>query len=70
LTVDVARRLITLDAAGALLGVSGKTIRRRIADGSLPCYRRGRYMRVLEADVLTLLEYQPGFGPRRRGRAA
>ncbi len=41
------RRYATLDAAAERLGVSRKTIRRRISDGSLTGYRiGGRLLRV------------------------
>ncbi|MDR2453583.1 MAG: helix-turn-helix domain-containing protein [Bifidobacteriaceae bacterium] len=64
-----SRDLLTLDQAGELIGVSARTIRRRIADGSLASYRRKPgLLRVLGADVLALYECQPA--RRRRGRAA
>lgn len=39
-------RLVALTVAAEELSVSVKTIRRRIADGSVPAYRIGRLIRV------------------------
>lgn len=39
-------RLVSLATAADELSVSVKTIRRRIADGSVPAYRIGRLIRV------------------------
>jgi excisionase family DNA binding protein len=51
-----ARRLVSIVAAAAELGVSTKTIRRRIADGSLTAYRIGpRVIRVDLAEMESLL---------------
>ena len=54
-------RKITIQAAADRLGVVPRTIRRRIADGTLPAYRvRGsRAIRVDERDVDALLEPIP-----------
>ena len=37
---------VSLAEAGELMSVSVKTVRRRIADGTLPAYRCGRVIRV------------------------
>lgn len=45
-------RLLTVAAAGDHIGVSTKTLRRRIAEGELPAYRIGpRAIRVRLEDV-------------------
>lgn len=50
-----ARSLISMSTAAELLGCSTKTIRRRIADGSLTGYRVGpRNLRVDQAEVEAL----------------
>ena len=36
-----APTFVSMDEAAHLLGVSSRTIRRRVADGSLPAYRTG-----------------------------
>lgn len=55
--------LITTIAAAVLVDVSPKTIRRRVADGSLPAYRVGpRLVRVSQADVLALARPIPTAG--------
>lgn len=51
---------IDVNEAGALLGCSHWTIRRRIADGALPGFRIGpRTLRVRRSDVLALLQPIP-----------
>jgi len=51
---------MTLDQAAAYLGVAVITVRRRIADGSLPAYRLGpRLIRVRATDVRALLHGVP-----------
>ena len=43
---------VTISEAAAYLGVSDKTIRRRIADGTLPAFRvGGGTIRILAKDV-------------------
>lgn len=44
-------RWLSISAAAAWVGVSTKTIRRRIADGELPAYRCGGTIRVKTDDV-------------------
>ena len=51
---------ISLQVAAEILGVSVDTVRRRIADGSLPAERIGpRLLRVRRADVEALLAPVP-----------
>lgn len=40
------KRFVSLAAAAAVLGVSVKTLRRRISDGTIHGYRVGRLIRV------------------------
>jgi excisionase family DNA binding protein len=48
--------LISVNEAAEIVGVTHFTIRRRIADGSLPGYRFGpRTLRVRRSDVLAML---------------
>lgn len=42
---------VSLEEAAALMSVSVKTVRRRIADGTLPAYRCGRVIRVRVDDL-------------------
>ncbi|AZS36807.1 Putative DNA-binding proteinA [Microbacterium lemovicicum] len=51
------RSLVTLDEAAAHLHVSVKTVRRRIADGTIPAVRIGRLIRIPAA---ALEELAPG----------
>lgn len=44
-------RLMTLTDAAEFLAVSVDTVRRRVADGSIPGYRVGRAIRVSADDV-------------------
>ena len=55
---------ISLQDAASILGVSVDTVRRRIADGSLPAQRitGSRLIRVSRADVEALLEPVPTVG--------
>ena len=46
----------TVTSAARLTGVSEKTIRRRIKDGTLPAYRIGRSIRIADDDLLRLYE--------------
>ena len=45
---------VTLPVAAALTGLSSRTIRRRVADGTLPVARVGRRVLVRRADLDTL----------------
>lgn len=52
LKTDPARmRLLTLPDAAELLGLSLKTLRRRVAAGDLPVIRDGRLVRVHPNDL-------------------
>lgn len=44
-------RLLTINAAAAILGCSLKTLRRRIEAGDLPVIRDGRLVRVHPQDL-------------------
>lgn len=44
-------RLVSLEAAAARLDISPRTLRRRIADGTLPAYRIGRLVKVNPDDL-------------------
>lgn len=46
----------TVRSAARLTGMSEKTIRRRIADGTLPAYRLGRAIRISDDDLMSLYE--------------
>lgn len=48
----VHRRLVAIDAAAEYLAVSSKTIRRRIADGTLTGYRVGSRLLRVDLDEL------------------
>ena len=49
----------SLPSAGARIGVSVKTIRRRIAEGVLPVYRCGRILRLDPDDVDAMFTRYP-----------
>lgn len=62
-TSDPADDLVTLQYASRTRGVSERTLRRRIADGSLPAYRFGpRLLRVKLADLDQLMQRVPTTG--------
>ncbi|MBE5426632.1 helix-turn-helix domain-containing protein [Mycobacteroides abscessus] len=69
------RRWATLDEAAAIVGVHPRTMRRRVADGSIQGYRLAgsRFIRVDMNEVETAL-FQPipavGRGNRRRGKVS
>lgn len=52
-------RLISLEAAAARLDISPRTLRRRIADGTLPAYRIGRLVKVNPDDLGRLMQTIP-----------
>ena len=58
------RRLESLRSAAARLGVSERTVRRRIADGSIPGYKigPGRILRVDPIEVDAALRRIPTAG--------
>ena len=45
-------RFISIEAAAAIYGVTGKTIRRRIADGTITAHRVGPRLIRVEVDEL------------------
>lgn len=58
--ITAPRRYETLAAAADRTGISIRTLRRRIADGSLPAYRTGRrIIRVSPQEVDRLMEPMP-----------
>lgn len=58
-----ARRWVSIAEAAEYAGVSDKTIRRRIADGSLPARRLGRrLLRVELADIDEMMRPVPAGG--------
>lgn len=68
----------SLPTAAARIGVSVKTIRRRIAEGILPAYRCGRILRLDPDDVDAMFSRYPQWtaselspsGPRSARRAS
>jgi excisionase family DNA binding protein len=66
-TAEPPRRFSSMDRAAQLANVSTKTIRRRIADGSITGYRFGpRVIRVDLDEVESLFKRMPAAD--RRGR--
>jgi len=62
-----ARTYESLASAAARMGVSVKTVRRRIAEGVLPAYRCGRILRLDPNDVDGMFyHYPPLNGAARR----
>ena len=53
-TAASSRRLLTVQEVAARLGVSEKTVRRRIADGLLPAVQLGHYRHALRVDAAEL----------------
>lgn len=53
---NTTEQLLSLKEAADRVGVSVKTIRRRIADGQLPAYRTGRILRIKRADLEALMQ--------------
>ena len=71
-----ARTYESLPTAAARIGVSVKTVRRRIAEGALPVYRSGRILRLDPDDVDAMFCRYPQWSApavslrgRRRGRS-
>jgi excisionase family DNA binding protein len=52
-------RYVSLAEVADYLGVSIKTVRRRVAEGQIPAYRVGRLLKVDVADVEQLLRRVP-----------
>lgn len=44
--------LLTLDVAAELVCCCARTLRRRIAEGTIPAYRLGRLLRVRKSDLM------------------
>lgn len=63
----VRRQLVSLNVAAEEADVSTKTIRRRIADGTLPAYRVGRLVKVDLNDLDRLAVRIPAAGGDRVG---
>ena len=61
--------LLRLQQSAARLNVSVWTVRRRIADGSLPAVRVGTQIRIRESDIDRLLRPIPSAVTRRSGDA-
>jgi excisionase family DNA binding protein len=60
---DLQRQLVSLDEAAESLGLSRRTLRRRISDGTLPAFRVGpRAVRVDVADLERLARPIPTAG--------
>ena len=57
----------SLPTAAARIGVSVKTIRRRIAEGILPVYRCGRILRLDPDDVDAMFSRYPQWSSAPRG---
>jgi excisionase family DNA binding protein len=55
----MAENLLTLKQAATITQNCEKTLRRRIADGSLTAYKLGRQIRVKESDLLATLRPIP-----------
>ena len=52
-------QLVSLKIGAALIGVNPRTLRRRIADGSLPAYKVGRLIKFKPEDLQQLLRRIP-----------
>lgn len=66
-TATLTRHLVSINQAAAHVGVGPRTIRRRIADGSLTGYRMGtRLIRVDLNEVEGLLRPIPAAGGGQR----
>lgn len=62
-TTPTVQRWITQAQAAERLNVTGRTVRRMIAEGDLPAYRLGsRMLRIDERDVDALLRRIPTTG--------
>ena len=61
-TTQVRRQLVSLSVAAEEADVSTKTIRRRIADGTLPAYRVGRLIKVDRRNLDRLMVPIPAAG--------
>ncbi|KZM78084.1 hypothetical protein A0J59_02710 [Cellulosimicrobium sp. I38E] len=55
----ITRRLVSLAVAASIADVSTKTIRRRIADGTLPAFRVGNLVKVDLGDLEAIVKPIP-----------
>ena len=55
-TLSHLPRLLTVDDVAEVLGLSTKTVRRRIHDGDIPAHRPGRAIRITETDLLAYID--------------
>jgi len=55
-------QLVSLKTGAEMVGVNPRTLRRRIADGSLPAYRVGRLVKIKPDDLLSLVRRIPAGG--------
>lgn len=53
-------KLIDTDEAGVMLGVSERTVRRMVADGTLPNHGSPRRIRIAIVDIEAVLRARPG----------
>jgi excisionase family DNA binding protein len=63
MTIEDPPAFVSLDEAALLLGVSSRTFRRRVADGSVPAYRvgpPGSRVRLRVDELLAWLEGEDG----------
>ena len=56
------RHFVSLAAAAEQLDVSVKTLRRRVADGTLPAYRVGRLLKINPDDLDRIVRPVPAAG--------
>lgn len=52
----MAEKYVDKKIAAKIIGVSVKTIERRIKDNTLPAYRVGHLIRIKESDVISMIE--------------
>jgi excisionase family DNA binding protein len=66
-----ARRLVPLDDAAAMLGMSRRTLERRIAAGEIAVFRDRRIVAIPSVELTRYVAERIGRqGPARRGRTA
>jgi excisionase family DNA binding protein len=61
-SLDMARRLLTVDQAAERLGLSRRTVQRKIASGEIPAFQlggRGTAIRIDERELERWLESEP-----------
>jgi excisionase family DNA binding protein len=62
LSIDVQRRLLTIDEAAERLGLSRRTVQRKIASGEIPAFQlggKGTAIRIDERELERWLESEP-----------